>query len=127
MLVLTRCGGGSASPTGTEQPLNSGEASTSTAVTTSVTGLDKELLGAWKEISDTAGNPLETCLFDEDGSSACSAGNGQDQIGIWAQVDSGHIQFDYQGVQAVLEYHIDGKKLTMSFSNPASTQVYEKE
>lgn len=92
-------------------------------------GWDPALLGVWKEVSDTAGNPLETCQFNADGSVACSAaaGTGQDQIGSWAQVDASHIRFGYQGAQAVLEYHIAGTKLTFSLANPPSTQVYEKE
>jgi hypothetical protein len=88
---------------------------------------DPALLGVWKEVSDTAGNPLETCQFDANGSVACSAGTGQDQQLTWSQVDASHIHIGLQGAQTVLEYHITGKKLTLSNANPPDTQVYEKE
>jgi hypothetical protein len=139
--LLTSCGGGGhstassteqplfgGSATGTEQPLFSGSsASTSTAAP--ITGSARALLGVWKEVSDTAGNTLETCQFNEDGSLACTSGNGQDQVGQWSQVDSDHIDLSYGNADATVEYHIDGKKLTVIFSDatPPYTQVYEKE
>jgi hypothetical protein len=94
-----------------------------------VTGAARALVGTWKELSDTAGSPLETCQFDEDGSLACTAGNGQDQVGAWSQVDDDHISLSYSGASTTVEYHIDGKKLTVIFNNadPVYTQVYEKE
>jgi hypothetical protein len=137
LLVLVGCGGGNSAPTATinsavSTSANTAGGSDSTATTADVSGTlpagsDPALLGVWKEVSDTAGNPLETCQFNADGSVSCSAGTGQDQIGTWVQVDASHIRFGYNGASAVLEYHINGKTLTFNFANPPSTQVYEKE
>jgi hypothetical protein len=126
--LLVSCGGGNPTPSSTTtSALTTTPATADDNPDTLPAGWDPALLGVWEEVSDTAGNPLETCQFNENGNVACSAGTGQDQIGTWAQVDASHIRFGYNGASAVLEYHIDGKKLTFSLANPSSTQVYEKE